>query len=105
MGLDNPLRIDFFGNKIESIRSFNPISQISMKNFNKVLLSSSLESPRSKKYNQNFTENYRNLFGPSASDQLFIHKLKNDIRADGIENWLPLFYSDNLSIIDFFDIK
>ena len=74
-----------------------------MKNFNNVLLSASLESPRSKKYNQNFTENYRNLFGPSASDQLFIHKLKNDIRADGIENWLPLFYSNNLcSIIDFF---
>ena len=36
-------------------------------------------------------------------NQLFIHKLKNDIRADGIENWLPLFYSDKLcSIVDFF---
>ena len=106
IGEENPRRIDFFGNKVESIKSFNPISQISMKSLNSIFLSSSLESPRSKRYNQNFAENYRNLFGPSASDQLFIHKLKNDIRADGIENWLPLFYSNNLcSIIDFFGIE
>ncbi len=106
IGAENPRRIDFFGNKVESIKSFNPISQISIKDFNSIFISHSLESPRSKKYNQSFTENYRTLFGPSASDQLFIHKLKNGIRADGIENWLPLFYSNKLcNIVDFFNIE
>ena len=105
IGEDSPRRIDFFGNKVESIKSFNPVSQISMENFNSIFLCNSLESPRSKKYNQSFTENYRYLFGPSASDQLFVHKLKNRIRADGIENWLPLFYSNSLcNIVDFFKI-
>ena len=32
--------------------------------------------------------------------------LKNGIRAEGIENWLPLFYSNKLcNIVDFFNIE
>ena len=96
----------FFGDKVESIKSFNPISQISVKNIKSIFLCSSFESPRSKKFNKNFTENYRSLFGPTANEELFIHKLKNGIRAEGIENWLPLFYSNKLcNIVDFFNIE
>ena len=37
---------------------------------------------------------------------MFIHKLKNGIRAEGIENWLPLFYPNELcNIVDFFNIE
>ena len=32
IGSENPLRIDFFGDLVESIKSFNPISQITIKN-------------------------------------------------------------------------
>ena len=41
----NPIRIDFFGDKVESIKSFNPVSQISMKSMKSIFISSSLESP------------------------------------------------------------
>ncbi|MDC3023889.1 transcription-repair coupling factor [Alphaproteobacteria bacterium] len=106
IGSEYPLRIDFFGDLVESIKSFNPVSQITIQNEKSVNICNSLESPRSKKFNQYFTENYRNLFGPTASEQLFIHKLKNGIRAEGVENWLPLFYSNKLcNIVDFFDAE
>ena len=51
-------------------------------------------------------ENYRSLFGPTANEELFIHKLKNGIKPEGIENWLPLFYSNPLcNVVDFFNIE
>ena len=106
LGEDCPIRIDFFGNKVDSIKIFNPISQITINDVEKKNISSSIESPSHKKANDNFIENYRKKFGPSTSKELFVHKLKNGIRAEGIENWLPLFYSCKSSdLIDFFNIK
>ena len=81
IGSEFPVRIDFFGDKVDSIKCFNPISQITVKNIKSIFLCSSFESPRSKKFNKNFTENYRSFFGPTANEELFIHKLKNGIRA------------------------
>ena len=105
IGDESPHRIDFFGNKIDTIRIFNPISQITSKKVKKIIISSSIESPRGEIESNRFIENYRKLFGPSTNKELFVHKLKNGIKTDGIENWLPLFYSDNLcKIDDFFQI-
>ncbi|MBF96325.1 MAG: Transcription-repair-coupling factor [Alphaproteobacteria bacterium MarineAlpha9_Bin4] len=101
-----PVRIDFYGNNIENIKAFNPISQITIKELEGAIISGSIESPKSKTLNKIFIENYRNLFGPSVNKNLFVHKLKNNIKADGIENWLPLFYPGNLcSITKFFNIE
>ena len=36
LGWDNPLRIEFFGNDVESIRSFDPLSQRSINKYDKV---------------------------------------------------------------------
>ncbi len=103
IGQEHPYRVDFFDNVVESIRKFNPISQISFHKVDKIIICNSFESPRQHEANKIFIENYRNLFGPSANEELFIHKLKNDIKADGIENWLPLFYKDKLEdITEFF---
>ena len=106
LGEDYPIRVDFFGDRIDSIKTFNPISQITINEQEKKNIFSSIESPRDKKANKIFIENYRKKFGPSTSKELFVHKLKNNIRADGIENWLPLFYSSDLiDLTEFFDIK
>ena len=106
LGEDYPIRVDFFGDRIDSIKTFNPISQITINEQEKKNIFSSIESPRDKKSNKIFIENYRKKFGPSTSKELFVHKLKNNIRADGIENWLPLFYSSDLiDLTEFFDIK
>ncbi len=44
IGWDNPIRIDFWGNKIEAIREFETISQRSIKEYDKVEFISSLFS-------------------------------------------------------------
>ena len=105
IGSDSPLRIDFLGNNIDSIKKFNPISQMTLKNINMSIISGSLESPRGSANKKKFIQNYRNLFGPVTNDQLFVVKLKNNMKAEGIENWLPLFYpSDMCSLLDYFNV-
>ncbi len=41
---DFPYRIEFFGNEIESIRTFNPVSQLSIKNFKKISILPNLQT-------------------------------------------------------------
>ncbi|MCB0379885.1 MAG: transcription-repair coupling factor [Flavobacteriales bacterium] len=41
---DNPYRIEFFGNDIESIRTFDPVSQLSIKNFDKISIIPNLQT-------------------------------------------------------------
>ncbi|MFH1050654.1 MAG: transcription-repair coupling factor [bacterium] len=47
LGWENPLRIEFWGNEIESIREFDPLSQRSIKNHNSIkFIASVFESER-----------------------------------------------------------
>lgn len=41
---DYPYRIEFFGNDIESIRTFDPVSQLSIKNFDKISIIPNLQT-------------------------------------------------------------
>ncbi|MGE0562481.1 MAG: transcription-repair coupling factor [Flavobacteriales bacterium] len=41
---DNPYRIEFFGNDIESIRTFDPVSQLSIKNYDKISIIPNLQT-------------------------------------------------------------
>ena len=49
LGEDYPIRVDFFGDRIDSIKTFNPISQITINEQEIKNIFSSIESPRDKK--------------------------------------------------------
>jgi len=103
VGEDKPYRLDFFGDKLESIKEFDPISQISDKEHSSLTIYKNLEPPFNKNAINNFVINYRKLFGPSPGRDLFIHKTKYLNNQEGIEHWLPLFYKNKLtSFFDFF---
>ena len=96
VGEEKPFRLDFFGDKLEEIKEFDPISQISLNKKNSILIFESVECPLSNKAKNIFISNYREKFGPVINKELFTHTIKITNKVDSIEHWLPLFYSRKL---------
>ena len=104
VGEQAPVRLDFFGDTLESIKLFDPMSQISKKEKYSISIFQNIEPPLSDTSKNDFISNYRNYFGPSSNKDLFIHQLKEDKKLDGIEHWMPLFYKKKfISFFDFFN--
>ncbi len=105
VGENKPYRLDFFGNSLESIKEFDPISQISKGGIKKLIISQNIEPPFTKESVHIFIAKYRDLFGAVTNKKLLVNKVKNFIKPDGIEHWMPLFYKKKLiTIFDYFKI-
>ncbi len=91
-------RLDFFGDNIESIRIFNPLTQISSKKVNKISFLPSKEIILNRDSISNFKNNYRNLFGINKNDSIY-EGVISGINVAGIEHFMPLFYNNKLSSI------
>ncbi|AIL65759.1 Transcription-repair-coupling factor [Rickettsiales bacterium Ac37b] len=99
------IRLDFFGNTIESIKVFDLITQKSDKILKEITILPVSEVILNSTSIKNFTQNYLKLFGINKSDLLYEATLTGQ-RYIGVEHWLPLFYKDVATIFDYlkFDI-
>jgi transcription-repair coupling factor (superfamily II helicase) len=93
-------RIDFFGNQIESIRVFNPETQISSGNIKQFCLLPVNEVILNKENIDFFKENYRFEFGIDTKDELY-EAISHGRHYAGIVHWLPLFYQQLSSLTDY----
>ncbi len=96
-------RIDFFGDEIESIKVFDPITQITAESVKSLEILPTSEVIMSKKTVENFRQKYRTNFGASIDDQFY--SAVSEMRSyAGMENWLPFFFEENLtSIFDYLE--
>lgn len=96
-------RFDFFGDEIDEIRIFDPITQITSDAVKKVSFFPASEVILNQKNINNFKKNYHKLFGYPENDQLYDH-ISDGREYIGMENWLPLFYEDKLdNLFSYFD--
>ena len=87
-----PIRIDMFGDIIESIKLFDPLTQITFKKINSITLLPVSEIILSSKTISNFKYLYREKFGiNSVKDNLYKTVAENN-RYPGLEHWISLFY-------------
>jgi len=98
-------RIDFFGDLIESIKEFDPLSQLSQDLVREVEILPASEIILNEKTCANFREQYRKNcginFSLSDEDQLY-SAISQGRSYEGMEHWLPLFYDQALvSIFDY----
>lgn len=99
-------RIDFFGDVVESIKEFDPLSQLSQGLVREVEILPASEIILNEKTCANFREQYRKNSGQNFSlsdeDQLY-SAISQGRSYEGMEHWLPLFYDKPLvSIFDYF---
>ncbi len=91
-GYDAPLRFDFFGQTLESIRSFDPDSQRTTGTLKKVALSPMSEVVLNPETVKRFRGNYTAAFGGNTADDQLYAAISASQRYPGMEHWLPFFY-------------
>ncbi len=99
-GYESGLRLDFFGDTLENIRDFDPITQISGGKRNLVKLTPASELIFDDEKVECFRNRYRELFGTITDDPLY-EAITEGRHYAGMEHWLPLFYEEMETILDY----
>ena len=100
-GSEEPLRLDLFGNMIENIRSFDPVSQRSDKKLDHFILMPVSEIVLTEESIARFRSGYRELFGAPSRDDALYEAVSAGRRAAGMEHWLPLFFERLETLFDY----
>ncbi|MBW8310354.1 MAG: transcription-repair coupling factor [Candidatus Paracaedibacteraceae bacterium] len=96
--LEEPVRLDFFGDLIEKIRRFDAVNQTTIAPLDHVDLTPSHDLALTPEQITRFRQNYRERFG-SSSTSLY-EAISEGRRYAGMEHWLPLFFDQMLSLVD-----
>jgi transcription-repair coupling factor (superfamily II helicase) len=91
-GTPEPLRLDLFGDTLEAIRSFDPMSQLSTGERAEVVLLPVSEVLLTADSIARFRQGYRELFGNVAGEDVLYEAMSAGQRHVGMEHWLPLFH-------------
>jgi len=90
-GVEQPYRLDLFGDEIEQIRSFDPLTQRSSGKCDAALLTPASEVLLDDETIARFRNGWRELFGVATGDPVYEAASAGN-RISGLEHWLPLFY-------------
>ena len=90
-GAEQPLRLDFFGDELESLRSFDPLSQRSTGSLERLDLKPVSEVLLDEAAIERFRLGYREAFGAVRDDPLYL-AVSEGRPHPGMEHWLPLYY-------------
>src|SRR5690606_9247495 len=90
-GAEEPVRLDLFGDTLESIRGFDPETQRSTRQLKAVALLPVSEALLDKDTIARFRKGYVEAFGSPGDDALYAAVSEGSRRA-GLEHWLPLLY-------------
>ncbi|MCF3638650.1 transcription-repair coupling factor [Rhizobium sp. TRM95111] len=98
-----PLRLDFFGDTLESIRSFDPASQRTTGQVRSLDLNPMSEVTLTPDTISRFRTQYLALFGAATRDDALYQAVSEGRRYAGMEHWLPLFYDGLETAFDYLD--
>ena len=96
-----PIRLDFFGDALESIRAFDPETQRTTGQLRSLDLVPMSEAQLTTQAIKRFRQAYAQQLGaPTRSDALY-EAVSEGRRHAGLEHWLPLFYERLSTLFDF----
>jgi transcription-repair coupling factor (superfamily II helicase) len=84
------LRLDFFGDEIESVRSFDPADQRSIGKVENFTLLPASEALLEEAGIKRFRSRYREMFGATATGDPLYQAISDGRRLAGMDHWLPL---------------
>jgi transcription-repair coupling factor (superfamily II helicase) len=100
-GMAEPVRLDFFGDTLESIRSFDPESQRTTDQLRALDLVPVAEFQLTTETIRRFRLGYVEAFGAPLPDDLLYQAVSEGRRHIGMEHWLPLFHARLETIFDY----
>ena len=99
-GEEQALRLDFFGDEIESVRRFDPATQRSIERIEGFTLLPASETLLDENSVKRFRSAYRELFGATATGDPLYQAVSEGRRIAGIDHWLPLFEERLVPLFD-----
>jgi transcription-repair coupling factor (superfamily II helicase) len=100
-GLDQPVRFDFFGDSLESIRSFDAETQRTLLDMRSLDLVPVSEFQLVTKTIRHFRMGYVAEFGAPERDDALYEAVSEGRRHPGMEHWLPLFQEKMDTLFDY----
>ncbi len=97
-----PIRLDFFGNTLKSIRSFDPETQRTTGQLRALDLVPMSELPLVSDTMRRFRQGYTARFGGETRGDSLYETISEGRRHPGAEHWLPLFYERLDTLFDYF---
>src|SRR5690606_35689522 len=91
-GTEEPVRLDFFGDTLETIRTFDPASQRTTGQSRSLDLNPMSEVSLTPDTIRRSRMNYLSLYGTASRDDSLSQAASECRRYAGREHWLPLFY-------------
>ncbi|MBP6434514.1 MAG: transcription-repair coupling factor, partial [Sphingorhabdus sp.] len=99
-GSEDGLRLDFFGDEIETIRAFSPQDQRSTGTVARFELLPAVETLMDEDAVRRFRTQYRDLFGATATGDPLYQAVSEGRRLAGMDHWLPLFEERLVTLLD-----
>ena len=99
-GETHALRLDFFGDEIESLRRFDPADQRSTDRAKAFTLMPASEALLDEQTIKRFRSRYRETFGATATGDPLYEAISDGRRMSGMEHWLPLFEERLTTLFD-----
>ena len=99
-GEEQPLRLDFFGDEIETVRRFDPADQRTTGSVDGFTLLPASEALLDEDTIKRFRLRYRETFGATATGDPLYQAVSDGRRLAGMEHWLPLFEEKLVPLTD-----
>ncbi len=99
-GADEPIRLDFFGDTLETVRAFDAASQRTTRQLPGVKLAAATEVLLTDETVARFRAGFRAAFGATSDDPVY-EAVSAGRKHAGMEHWLPLFYEETATLFDF----
>jgi transcription-repair coupling factor (superfamily II helicase) len=100
-GMDEPVRLDFFGDTLETIRTFDPETQRTNMEMRALDLVPISEFQLTTDTIRLFRTGYVSAFGAAAPDDVLYAAVTEGRRYAGMEHWLPLFHKQMDTLFDY----
>jgi transcription-repair coupling factor (superfamily II helicase) len=104
-GEELALRLDFFGDEIDTLRRFDPTDQRSTDKAEAFTLMPASEALLDADSIKRFRSSYREKFGATATQDPLYQALSEGRRMTGMEHWLPLLEERLATLFDHFGDK
>ncbi|HBK93310.1 MAG TPA: transcription-repair coupling factor [Parvularcula sp.] len=99
-GAEEPIRLDFFGDTLESVRGFDAATQRTTRQLAGVDLAAATEVLLTEATIARFRAGFRSVLGAATDDPVY-EAVSAGRKHAGMEHWLPLFYEETATLFEY----
>ncbi len=101
IGSNQPVRIEFFDDEIDSIRTFDPQTQRSADRIERIELLPARECPLDASARQRFRRNWEQFLESDPRQCPLYQDVQTGLHSPGLEYFLPLFFDRTSTLFDY----